>query len=146
MLSTPGKKRSRQSLVEKDDNFDFQVIRHMINRFYLEFKVVPTTMKLLKKLREDSNFPYSRETLRGLLKSNGFFWRKCQNKRKILMERPNILHWRYKYIREIRRYRQEGRNIVYLDETWVDNDLTFKKCWQSETLFGVVSNIGSTGK
>ena len=62
------------------------------------------------------------------------------------MERPSVLHLRYKYIREIRRYRQEGRNIVYLDETWVDNDLTFKKCRQSETVSGVVSNIGSTGK
>ncbi|XP_050302718.1 uncharacterized protein LOC126740645 [Anthonomus grandis grandis] len=62
------------------------------------------------------------------------------------MERPNLLHWRYKYLREIRKYRQEKRNIVYLDETWVDNDLTFKKCWQSYTVSGVISNIGSTGR
>nr|CAH7715033.1 unnamed protein product [Callosobruchus chinensis] len=74
MLSSPGKKRARHSLIERDD-FDFQVIRHLISRFYLEFKVVPTTRKLLQKFREDSNFPYCRQTLRNLLKTNGFFWR-----------------------------------------------------------------------
>nr|CAH7725743.1 unnamed protein product [Callosobruchus chinensis] len=63
-------------------------------------------------------FSYSTESLKLLLKANGFYWRKCQNKRKILMEKPNILHWRYKYLRSIKRYREEGRNIIYLDETW----------------------------
>nr|CAH7759088.1 unnamed protein product [Callosobruchus chinensis] len=88
-------------------------------------------------------FSYSRESLMLLLKANGFYWSKCQNERKILMEKRNILHWRYKYLRSIRRYREEGRNFIYLDETWLD--LTFKKCWQSEDAMGVVSNISSTG-
>lgn len=146
LLSSPGKKRPRLRIVDKVDDADFSIIRRTIEKFYLELRVVPTTRKLLTKLRQDMDFQYSRESLRRLLKSNGFYWRKCQNKRKILVEKPNILHWRYKYIHAIRKYREESRNIVYLDETWVDNDLTFKKCWQSGEVFGVVSNISSTGK
>nr|CAH7749883.1 unnamed protein product [Callosobruchus chinensis] len=75
-----------------------------------------------------------------------FFGVNAKKKRKMLMERPNILHWRYKYIREIRKHRQEKRTIIYMDETWVDNDLTFKKCWQSDTASGLINNIGSTGR
>ncbi|XP_050294327.1 uncharacterized protein LOC126734670 [Anthonomus grandis grandis] len=144
MLSSPPNKKSRICLLRDFD--DFSIITRTINNFYLELKMVPTVNKLLIKLREIMNFPYSRETLRKLLKANGFYFRKCQNKRKILVERPAILHWRYKYIRAIRKYREEGRNIVYLDETWVDNDLTFGKCWQSNEVFGVVSNIRANGR
>lgn len=146
LLSSPGKKRSRPSAVQNIDDFDFSIIRRIIEKFYLELKVVPSLKKLLQKLKSDTNFPFSRETLRRMLKANGFYWRKCQNKRKILVERPNILHWRYKYIHAIRKYREEGRNIIYVDETWVDNDLTVPKCWQSAEVFGVVKNISSTGK
>ena len=132
--------------MEKIEDFDFGIVRTTIEKFYLELKVVPTLKKLQQKLRSDINFPFSRETLSRSLKTNGFYWRKCQNKRKILVERPNILHWRYKYIHAMRKYREEGRNIIYIDETWVDNDLTVKNCWQSADVFGVLKNISSTGK
>lgn len=145
-LSSPGKKRNRTSVVEKVDDVDFRIIRGIIEKFYVEYKIVPTVRKLLSKIREEMNFPYGRESLRKLIKSHGFYWRRSQNRRKILVEKPSILHLRYKYSRAIRQYRSEGRNIVYIDETWADTDLTFKKCWQSEDVFGVVENIGSSGK
>lgn len=144
MLSSSGKK-PRPKIEEKIDQGDFSIIRRLIQKFYLQYKIVPTTKKLLIKIKEEMEFPYGRESLRKLLKANGFFFKKCQNKRKILIERPNILHWRYKYLRAIKKYRQENRPIIYIDETWVDNDLTFQKCWQSNDVFGVIKNIGSTG-
>lgn len=144
-LSNP-KKKHRPDIKEKIDDADFSVIRRLIQKFYLELKVVPTTRKLLIKIKEEMDFPYGRESLRKLLKGNGFYFKKCQNKRKILVERPNILHWRYKYIRSIKKFREEGRKVFYIDETWVDNDLTFKKCWQSNDVFGTIKNIGSTGR
>lgn len=146
LLSSPGKKRSRRSAVDTIDDFDFNIIRRLIEKFYLELKIVPTLRKLIVKLREEIDFPFSRETLRKVLKANGFCWRKCHNKRKVLVEKPTVLHWRYKFLRAIRKYREEDRNIVYIDETWVDNDLTVKKCWQSQNVFGVLSNISSTGE
>lgn len=144
-LASPGKKRSRPTVTEKVSSFDFGVIRRTIEKFYIQDKIVPTTKKLLLRLREEINFTYSRETLRKLLKANGFYWRKCQNKRKLLMEKPNILHLRFKYLRSIKQYREQNRPIIFIDETWVDTDLTFSKCWQSAEVFGVVKGGGSTG-
>jgi len=145
-LSTPGKKRKRLSVQEKIDNADFGVIRRIIEKFYTEYKVIPTLGKMLAKIKEEMEFPYERDSLRRLLKHNGFYWRRCQNRRKILMEKPNILHLRYKFLRSIKQYRSEGKNIIYLDETWVDTNLSFKKCWQSENVFGVAENISSSGR
>nr|CAH7735624.1 unnamed protein product [Callosobruchus chinensis] len=83
-LSSPGKKRPRPSVLEKVEKTDFYLIRNIIEKFYCEYKVVPTYRKLLIKVREEMEFSYSRESLRVLLKANGFYWRKCQNKRKIV--------------------------------------------------------------
>jgi hypothetical protein len=41
--------------------------------------------------------------------------------------------------------RSEGRRIFYLDESWVDSNLTFKKCWQSEEVKGLCTD-GNAGK
>jgi hypothetical protein len=38
--------------------------------------------------------------------------------------------------------RTEGREIFYLDESWVDTNLTFQKCWQKK---GEVEGVMSTG-
>ncbi|XP_050422420.1 uncharacterized protein LOC126834501 [Adelges cooleyi] len=37
-----------------------------------------------------------------------------------LLERDDIVSWRRRYLENIRHYRQQGRPIYYLDETWVD--------------------------
>ena len=144
-LSTPGKKRKRMSVVQKIDDADFGIIRRLIEKSYMENNV-PTLRTLLVKIKEVMEFPYEKKALRILFKYHGFYWKRCQNKRKILMEKPSILHLRYKFIRLIRQYRSEKLNIINLDETWVDTNLTFKKCWQSESVFGVAENISSTGR
>jgi hypothetical protein len=43
----------------------------------------------------------------------------------VFVERPHIVDWRCRYLREIRRYRAENRPIIYIDESWIDNNLTF---------------------
>nr|CAH7763762.1 unnamed protein product [Callosobruchus chinensis] len=72
-LSSPGKERPRPSVLEKVEKADFYSIRK-IEKFYCEYKVVPTFRKLLIKVREEMEFSYSRESLRLLLKANGFYW------------------------------------------------------------------------
>jgi len=42
------------------------------------------------------------------------------NRNCILIERDDIKVWRCRYLRDIRRFRQAGRTIYYLDETWVN--------------------------
>lgn len=66
-LSSPSK-RSRLTIKDKIDEADFGIIRRLIQKFYVEWKVVPTLRKLLQKVKENMEFPYGRDTLRRLLR------------------------------------------------------------------------------
>lgn len=92
-LSTPGKHRHRPSTRNVEiDNFDLHVIRNTIHDFYIVQKQVPTCPKLLAAVKEKIDFPWGVDSLRKILKTMGFRWKKSQNKRKVLMERPDILN------------------------------------------------------
>jgi hypothetical protein len=62
------------------------------------------------------------------------------------MEQPEIMDWRLKYIHTLKIYQEENRLIIYLDETWLDNDMTVKKWWQSNEVFGAKGGIRSSGR
>ena len=47
----------------------------------------------------------------------------------MIKERQDIVSWRHSYLRKIRKYRQEGRKIVYLDETWLNTNHVVKGDW-----------------
>ena len=32
------------------------------------------------------------------------------------------------------KFKDSQRNIIYLDETWIDCNLAFSKCWQDEKI------------
>ncbi|XP_046684397.1 uncharacterized protein LOC124370150 [Homalodisca vitripennis] len=76
----------------------------------------------------------------------GFKWKRCGKIRNVLIERPDIVNWRARYLREIQKCRHEGKVIVYLDETWVDNNLTFGKCWSGPGVPGVLTNTSSSNR
>ena len=59
-------------------------------------------------------------------------------KTKKLLESEDIILKRIQYLRNMKRYRTEGRPIIYIDETWKDSHLTFNKCWQSEEVDGIL--------
>ena len=50
-----------------------------------------------------------------------------------MMERPEIIAWRHRYLREIRRIISNGTPIVYLDETWVNAHHTVSYKWYDES-------------
>lgn len=137
-LSTPRKSRPRPKL--NVDDFDRRVIRDTIADFYLYEKRVPTGPSLLAAIREKIPFPWKVGTLYKLLHDMGFKWKRCATKRKVLIERPAIVAWRAKYLRAVKHYRSQNKVFVYLDETWIDNNLTFKKCWQREDVQSKVFN------
>ena len=143
VLSTPGKNRNTrpEHTIVHVDNFDQGVIRRIIHSFYANEKQVPTIRKLLPVVKDKIGFPWGETSLLRVIKHMGFKWKKCQNKRKVLIENPRILEWRHDYLIKIRDLRRSGRNIIYLDETWVDNNLTFAKCWQSESEIGVQTTV-----
>lgn len=145
-LLSPGTKRSRLKSEEKLDDFDFQVIRREIEDFYLVKKVVPTVASLLAAVHSKIDFPLSSFTLNKLLRAKGFCWRKCQNKKKVLMERPEIIHWRLTYLRAIKKYQNQQKLIIYLDEMSIENDMTVKKCWENDNELGFKSGVHSSGR
>jgi transposase len=134
------RKRQKKRAIENValDYFDCDVIRRTIHEFYAVHKIVPTIRKLIPVLREKINFTHQRETLRKILHEIGFRFKKSQNKRKQIMERSDIILSRTQFLRNIKRYREENRPIVYLDETWIDSNLTFGKCWQTNGTVGVL--------
>lgn len=148
ILSTPGKERPRSSplFISSLDSFDRQVIRNKILYFYSQEKIVPTIAKLLPVVKKDIDFPFGPDSLRKILYEMGFKFKKTVQKRSILIERPDIVNWRHKYLRAISRHRASGKSIFYLDETWVDSNLTFKKCWQAEGVHGILSNHSSSNR
>lgn len=75
-----------------------------------------------------------RETsLRKVLKSLNFKYTKRQ-RNSILTERRDLLSWRRKYLISIRRFREEGRPIYYLDETWLNTGYCVSKVWLDKTV------------
>ncbi|GLG95894.1 Uncharacterized protein GBIM_02761 [Gryllus bimaculatus] len=144
-LISPGKKRtvSRRNAV-KIDEFVMGVIRNAIFDFYDREKQVPTVSTMLPIIKEKINFPWGEKPLWRLMKKMGFRWKKCNSKRKVLIERADIVDWRSKYLVQMRNLREEGREIVYIDETWIDNSLVVKKCWQHDDIIGVTANISAS--
>lgn len=146
-LKTPGKKRQKADQYKiKLDEFDRRVIVDVIRDFYTVKKIVPTSKKLLPVLNEKINFVWSEWSLRRELKNMGFRWKKCGSKRKILIERPDIVNWRFEYLRKIKNHRLNNKNIFYLDETWIDSNLTFQRCWQSPEVDGVLADMNASNR
>ncbi|KAG8245867.1 hypothetical protein J6590_097661 [Homalodisca vitripennis] len=132
-LMSPGKNRQR-------------LIVNVIKDFYTVKKVVPTCKKLLLVLREIIHFVWSEWALRRELKNMGFRWKKCGSKRKLLIERSDIVNWRFEYLRNIKECRYNKKKIFYLDETWIDFNLTFQRCWQSLEVDGVLPDMNAANR
>ncbi|XP_063366259.1 uncharacterized protein LOC134654713 [Cydia amplana] len=141
--NTPGKKRPRPPTVSNLDNFDVSAIRNKINEFYCVKKQVPTLRALHADLKESIGFLGCCETLRKILHENGFEFKKNKEERSILMEKFEISGWRQRFLRAIHKKREEGKNIVYLDETYVHQNYRPKKSWQGPSTSGLVEKISS---
>jgi hypothetical protein len=93
------------------DDFDKCVIRNTIQHFYVQEKRVPTIPKLLPVIKEKIHFPWGPKSLGKVVKRMGFRWRKCQSKRKLLIERADIVARRSKYLVQMKQYRE--RDALY---------------------------------
>ena len=76
------------------------------------------------------NFPYGKTHLWRLLKKMGFGYEK-RGRQRIISERPEIIPWRERYLRRIRKIREVDpeRAIVYTDETRLNQGHRTKKEW-----------------
>ena len=113
----------------KLDNFDVGVIRRIIHNLYRE-NISPSLKKILLQLKENMNFPYGKTHLWRLLKKMGFGYEK-RGRQSIISERTEIITWRERYLRRLRKMREADpeRAIVYTDETWLNQGHRTKKEW-----------------
>ena len=119
--------RPNRKKFTKLDSFDLSVIRRIIHSFYSRNES-PTLTKLLKKLKEEINFPYGRTHLFRLLKTLGFKYKK-RGRESILNKRSDLIMWRESFLRRIREVREKEpqREIVYTDETWLNGGHRVKR-------------------
>lgn len=141
-FSTPGKKRHNfPRRITGLDDFDKCAVRRTIYNFHLQKKCFPTVKLLLVELRDSINFEGQKSSLKTILKDLGFKWRKTQNNRKLLIETQDIREKRISYLRSVRRFRSEGRPIVYLDESYIHSTHMQSQSWSDDSNNGLRTPI-----
>jgi len=132
-VTSPNKKKHRLTITQKVDDFDRNAIRQKIHSFWLN-RQIPTVLKMLTAVNEDESLPnFKRTSFHILLKSMNFVYEK-KRRNSALLERNVIVSWRRRYLDNIKHYRQKGRPIYYLDETWVNAGETTRKSWVDKTV------------
>ena len=119
-------KRSFQKL----DNFDEDVIMRAVYDMF-DKKIPVSTKKLQQVLEKDHGMELKKSTVWKVMRKRGLVFRAVRGNRKILMERADLQRARCKYLRAVREERKT-KNMVYLDETWVNATHTPYKEWVSE--------------
>ena len=140
VLQSPPKTRNREPLKPVDD-FDRCAIRNKIHEFYTVRRQLPTLEKLHKSLKDDIKFDGSVSLLRNIVKELGFKWKRSQGRRKVIIERYDIVDLRCLYLKIIREYHEKNMSIVYIDETWIATSYTAEYCWQSKDERGALLPI-----
>lgn len=141
---TSPRKRAKIAF-NKIDSFVMDNVVRIVHGFYAN-NFVPTLTDIYKKVTtSDVGFKYCRTTLWSLLKKLGFTYGRLDD-RKVIMQSPRLLQLRDKYLNEIQIHRSQGKQIIYLDETWYDTHDTLKKGYRDESGKCVTNAPCSRGK
>lgn len=140
-FETPQRKRPKKDFLLNLDSFDYDVIRRMVYDFHSKFKELPNLKKLRLKLIEAINFKGSTFTLRKILRKLGFRYCKTKDNRKTLMEKHDVRLKRTKYLDKIKKNRIEGREIVYMDESYIHTSHVNGKGWSDSSNAGIKKPI-----
>lgn len=118
-VSSPNRTRNKKCLFDKIDDLYRNALRQKVHSFWLR-KELPTIDKILQAVNDDPNLPdFKRTTLYTTLKKLDFVFIK-RKRCTVLTEKEDLLIWRQNYLYDIRKYREESRNVYYLDETWIN--------------------------
>lgn len=137
VLSSPSRKRpgsvgKRRRCVLYDD-FTLCALRLCVHGFFRRNEI-PTVQKIVAEFRDNKDLPSMEPwTVRRLLHDIGFR-RDRRQRNSLLIEREDIVAWQQRYLIDIASYRHEGRQIFYLDETWVTAGHTASKVWVDTTV------------
>jgi hypothetical protein len=103
----------------------------------------PNYPQIVTDNKKEIHFPWGRLPLHRVVKSLEFMWRKCQSKRKILVERADNVAWRSRYLKETQKCQDNGCSTFYTHKTWIKSKLTWGKCWQYDEVMGIHTNVYS---
>ncbi|VEN52190.1 unnamed protein product, partial [Callosobruchus maculatus] len=133
-FTSPRKTINKPSPKSSVDQFDEEIIRSVLYKFVHIHKRRPTMQAVYQAVINDG------VALRGKLTSFkkivhklGFRWRKTEDNRKLLIEKTDIRAKRTEYLRKLKSYKEQGRNIVYSDETYIHSSHTVPKSWDDGT-------------
>ena len=110
--------------------FNLYMRRFFFGLVYVEKKVLPTLNNIREMLIKKIEYSGGLTTLSKVLKCLGFSYKRCSQNRKVLMERPDVVSQRIRFLRQIKPFREEGRPIIYTDDTYVHTSHAASKCWQ----------------
>lgn len=132
-VTSPNKRKPRVKYNEQIDECDRNAIRRNVHEFYFN-KELPTLAKVLRAVNNDENLPnFKRTNFWKLLKELNFnFINRRRNS--ILTERDDLILWRRDYLKAVKKFREEGRPIYYLDKTWVNAGDVTSKIWMDSTI------------
>jgi hypothetical protein len=100
---------------------------HTVCDFYKTEKQAATASALEKKLHELIGFNGCLPSTRSILKSMGFSWRGMKSNIKLLVEKSDVRVKRISLLRDISRFRREGKCIIYMDQSYILSSHTVGK-------------------
>lgn len=140
VFSSPKKKHRKRTTTDLDLN-QCSIIRNVLYNFHTSHQKLPTLAGLTAELSLEHNIVLSLMSLSRVLTNMGFKFRKSMNNREVLADKENIRKLRHNYITRVRQYREEGRPIVYVDETYVHTTYSKNRQWHDQTIGGFETSI-----
>ena len=134
----------RRERALKYDDFDIGVIRRKVLSFFAKGEIATLSKLHSELLEDDPAYHLSRSTVYKIMKKDGFSYKKTTDNRKSLYDMPAIRASRVKFLREIKNYRDGGLDVVYVDETWLNEHDHVQKQWYSAD--GESSQMPPAGK
>lgn len=132
-FNSPRKTYKRRKYATELDYFDSDVIRRTVHEFY-EKGEYPTSKLILNSVQQKFNYQGSLASMKRLLKKLKFTYKRCNDGRRFLMERNDIVALRCKFLRTMCTLRKNNdfRPVIYLDEIWVNQNHSKNYIWQNE--------------
>lgn len=119
-LQSPPPRQRKYSKSDEYDDITLSGIRRKIHSFFFDNEL-PTLDKILEAVNSDESLPdFKRSTLYNLIKNKLKFTYIKRSRKSALIDKQEIVLWRVKYLHEIKKLRNEGKKIYYLDETWLN--------------------------
>jgi hypothetical protein len=116
--SLPESDRPKERKITLDD-FDRCVIKRTVHSMYNR-KIAPTVSKIKKEIED--KIKISKSTLTLTLLDLGYKYKKSGDNRWLLYDQRSVINDRCNYFRKIRKFREDGYEIVYLDENWLNQN------------------------